>query len=473
MKVGSRMQRLMSNAGALALGGIVAQAAFVGLEALVARQVGTDAYGIYSSAYVLIMLMAHLMDMGMYWKLVQDGARDPATIRGNLGTMMVTRLLLFAAAYPVFLLVLWLTGEEPAEIRFFALFAFFGVQVGMQELLGSVYTARQRMAMSAVFQAAMPVSILAFTAMLVIPDPTLPRLATAFILGAGVVTAVWTWQTWKRERPQVRLGDMGSILRGCFHYGVSGVVWNGYLRIGVLVLTFVAGFQQVAFFAAALKLIDLLFKIAVLMNRVVAPRLFADSRHNPEDFAKSSEILLRMTVATGAMGSVLLYVAGGWLVELVYGSGFAASGELIRILGISLALKTIALIAQTIISAADDHSYRTKIVTASTAIAIAVAVPLAAQWGAVGVAYAVVAGDVVLLALLMWRVWQTKSVTRLGPVFGVPLLGALICTAGVAYVDAGVIVQGVACVIAFGAMLWLSGYLAPITALMRANASRA
>lgn len=473
MKVGSRMQRLMSNAGALAVGGVVAQAAFVGLEALVARQVGTDAYGIYSSAYVLIMLMAHLMDMGMYWRLVQDGARDPATIRANLGTMMVARLLLFAAAYPVFLLVLWLTGEEPAEIRFFALFAFFGVQVGVQELLGAVYTARQRMALSATFQAAMPVSILAFTAMLVIPDPTLPRLATAFILGAGAVTVLWTWQTWRRERPQVRLGDMGAILRSCFHYGVSGLVWNGYLRIGVLVLTFVAGFQQVAFFAAAFKLIDLLFKIAVLTNRVVAPRLFADSQHNPADFAKSSEILLRMTVAAGAMGSVLLYVAGGWLIELVYGSGFAASGELIRILGISLALKTICLIAQTIIAAADDHSYRTRIVIASTAIAIAVAVPLAARWGAVGVAYAVVAGDVVLLSLLMWRVWRTKVVTNLAPVFIVPLLGALICAAGVTQVDAGVIVKGVACAIVFSALLWLSGYFAPIAALVRANASRA
>lgn len=473
MKVGSRMQRLMTNAGALALGGIVAQAAFVGLEALVARQVGTTSYGIYSSSYVLIMLVAHLMDVGMYWKLVQDGARDPATIRNNLGTMMVARLLVFVAAYPVFLLALWLMGETPAEIAFFSLFAFFGVQVGIQELLGAVYTARQRMAMSALFQAAMPVSILVITAVLVIPDPTLPRLGIAYIVGAGLVTTLWTWQTWKRERPQVKLREIGPILRSCFHYGVSGLVWNVYLRVGVLVLTFVSGLEQVAFFAAAFKLIDLLFKMAVLTNRVVAPRLYADSQHNPADFAKSSEILLRMTVAAGALGSVLLYVGGAWLIDLVYGSSFAASGQLIRILGISLMLKTIALIAQTIIAAADDHSYRMKIVAAATAIAIAAAVPLAAEWGAVGVAYAVVAGDVVLLALLMWRVWQTKSVTRLAPVFIVPLLGALICAAGVAQVDAGVIVKGIACMIAFSAMLWLSGYLAPITALVRANASRA
>lgn len=464
---------MVSNAGALALGGIVAQAAFVGLEALIARQVGTAAYGVYSSSYVLIMLLAHLMDMGMYWKLVQDGARDPHTIRANLGTMMVARLGVFAAAYPLFLGVLWLSGESSAEIRFFAMFAFFGVQVGMQELLGAVYTARQRMGLNAVFQAAMPVAILALTAVLVIPQPTLPRLAMSFIGGAAVVTTLWTWQTWQREHPQVRLGEIPAILRACFHYGVSGLVWNAYLRIGVLVLTFVSGSTEVAFFAAAYKLIDLAFKIAVLTNRVVAPRLYADSAHRPTDFVKSSEVLLRMTVSAGALGALLLFVAGAWIIELVYGPAFAASGFLIRILGVSLTLKTIALIAQTIIAAADDHAYRMKVVTAAAAITVALAAVLASAWGAAGVAFAVVGGDIVLLALLIWRVRSTKTVTRVTPIFAVPLLAALLCGAAAARFDGRVVVEAIGVALAYGGILFVSGYLAPVIALMNGKPRRA
>lgn len=469
MKAGTRLHSLVTNAGALALGGIVAQGAFVALEALIARRVGTHAYGIYSSSYVLIMLMVHLMDMGMYWKLVQDGARDPATIKANLGTMMVARLGLFVLAYPLFLGVLWLVADAPEELAFFAMFAFFGVQVGVQELLGAVYTARQKMGLNAVFQAAMPMAILAVTGVLVIPDPTLPRLAIAFIVGAGIVTGLWTWQVWRTEGPKVRISEIGSTLRDCAHYGITGLAWNVYVRIGVLVLTFASTIEEVAFYAVAFKLIDLFFKVAVLANRVIAPRLYADSHHDPDAFARASEILLRLTVAAGAAGALLLYVVGAWLIEFVYGAGFSSSGVLMRILGVSLTLKAIILMAQTIIAAADDHSHRTKVVTAATVLTIALAVPLAIQWGAEGVAYAVVAGDVGLLALLMWRIRTIKSVARIAPIFVIPCAGALACGVAVSYLSAAVIVEAVGSIAVFGAIIGMSGYLAPLLALIRGN----
>ena len=472
MKPGSRLRVLVTNAGALALGGIVAQGTFVAVEALIARQVGPHAYGIYSSSYVLIMLMAHFMDMGMYWKLVQDGSRDPKSIAANFGTMMVARIGLFILSYPLFLGFVWMSGGEPAAIQFFAMFAFFGLQVGMQELLGAVYTAQQRMTVSAVFQAAMPVAILAFAAVLVIPHPSLPRLAIAFVAGAAVITTIWTWQVWARERPKVEVGAIAATLRACFHYGVSGLIWNVYLRVGVLVLTFASGVEQVAFFAAAFKLIDLFFKIAVLTNRVVAPRLYADSHHRPDDFARTSEVLLRMTVAAGALGSLLLFVTGGWLVHLIYGAGFAASAQIIRILGISLTLKTISLIAQTVISAADDHSYRMRVVAIATVWAIAFAIPLAMWWGAPGVAYAVVGGDVVLLALLMWRVWRTRAVVHVDQVFALPLAGAIGCGLLVSQMPGGVIAQAVTCVAVFATLLWMSGYLKPVLALLKGGGPR-
>jgi len=376
--------------------------------------------------------------------------------------MLVARLGLFLIAYPLILGALWwLQGDSP-EVGFFALFAFFGVQIATQDLLAAVYTARQRMSTSALFQAAMPVSILVFVGLLVIPKPTLPRLAFAFILGAAVITVTWTWLVWKQEKPLVRLREAGTIMRGCLHYGISGLVWNAYLRIGVLVLTFVSGAAQVAIFAAAFKLIDLIFKVAVLANRVVAPRLYADSQHRPENFRSGAEMLLRMTVATSTVGALGLYVAGSWIVTFIYGANFAASGELIRWLGISLTLKTIALIAQTIISAAEDHTHRTRVIAFASLIGIVLTTVLAIRWGAAGATYAVVASDVILLALLMWRIQRTRSITRLGPVFLTPLLAAIACGTVVSYLSLNAVLEAIIALTTFVAILFASGYLAPV-----------
>jgi O-antigen/teichoic acid export membrane protein len=317
------------------------------------------------------------------------------------------------------------------------------------------------MVLSAVFQAAVPLAVLAVFALLVIPQPTLPRLAGAFILGSGLVTAIWVWLVWRSERPRVRLGAVIPILRDCLHYGISGLMWNTYLRMGTLVLTFFSVVEQVALFAAAFKLIDLFFKIAVLGNRVVAPQLYADSHHSPANFAKVSEVTLRLTVVASTVGALVLYLSGTWMVTLVYGAGFAASGGILSVLGVSLMLKTVALTAQTIISAADDHTQRVRVITSMTVIAFAVAVPCALNWGAIGVAYAVMSNDIVLTTLLLWRVRRTICIDNLRSVLLIPLLSAVVCALAASQYDAHALLQTLGALFLFAVVLWSSGYVRP------------
>ena len=51
----SGRRRLMANAGALAVGGVLAQAAFLFVEAVIARQIGASAYGIFSAVYAVLL----------------------------------------------------------------------------------------------------------------------------------------------------------------------------------------------------------------------------------------------------------------------------------------------------------------------------------------------------------------------------------------------------------------------------------
>lgn len=466
------LRRLVTGAAALAVGGVVAQATFVFIEAIIAQRMGPRQYGIYAEVYVYTMVMVHIVDMGMHWQLIQDGARDAGAIRDQFGTMLLARVALFLLAYPAILAMLWGLGHEPSALSFFAIFGFFGLFLALQDLFSAANIARRSLELNALFQASVPVVVLALVLVLVLREPSLTKVAIAYLAGGAAVTATWGAITWRRERPLVQPSKIIPILSSSFHYGATGLIWNVYLRIGVLLLSFLRGVEEIAFFAAAYKLTDLGFKIAVLANRVVAPGLYADSHHRPEAFERTAKPLLRATIALGAIGAVVIVVVAHPLVNLIYGPKFAAAGYLLQILAISLALKTVAWIAQTVISAMDQHGNRLKIVGGGTVVAIVIAVPLTILWGAQGCAVAVVTADVIMLSLLLWRATYTSGLRETWSLMAWPIGAAAVCIALAPRLPGGFVGALLALPPLYFAALWFGGYLTPIRDMLRMAHSR-
>lgn len=463
----SPRRQLIANAGALVIGGVLAQAASVFVEAAIARGLGASAYGTFSAVYTVTLLAVLTIDMGMNWKLIEEGSRSPGTMDVNLGTMLSLKLLIFALLYPAAIGVLALAGYTGPFFDLFVIFAPFALLMLVQESLAAVYTASRRNWFNAVFQAAVPVTIFVVVLVFVLPQPSLNRAGMAYVAGSAVPTAIWLWLAIRSHTPRVDASRFKSILRGSYLYGVTALLSYSSFKSGILLLLVLSSAREVAFFAAAFKLVELGYKIPILANRLIAPHLFADSVHRPKEFPGLCDALLHATGALSALTAVVLFVLGAGFIQLIFGGEFAPAAPLLQILGVSLALKTLALLAQSIVTSADQLGFRTRALGWATAFGTVISVPLIVEWGAKGAAIGVLIADVALLAALFWRLRILLPATRLPGLVAVPFAAVAMAIGLSRWMELSGTFELAAAITLVIAVLFLSGYLQPVLRLAR------
>jgi O-antigen/teichoic acid export membrane protein len=392
---------ILRNAAALTLGGILAQVCMLATEALIARRLGQSAYGIFSTAYAFGLIGIFLIDLGMSWKLIQDGSRDARTMPMLLGTTLMLRAVIALAAYPLMLLGFALLDLGPGAMGFFAVLFGYVVLMSVQNALAAVYAAEQNMHVTAAFQATTPVLILALLLIFPVSVTSLSGVGAAFVAGSLLVTGVWLWTTFRRVPPVIRMREAPRILRESYLFAVTGLLTHGGVRLEVLLLPLFRPLADVGLFAAADKFADIGFKAAILGTRVVAPVLFKQSHAEPEVFHRACRRTLRAASVVGVAAALTLALAATWLVPLVFGQQFSAAGSVLAILGASLATKFMNQGAQVVLTACDRHGRRTAGQALGVGASLAANLFLIPPWGPVGAAIARLMGDCVQLVALV------------------------------------------------------------------------
>jgi O-antigen/teichoic acid export membrane protein len=395
------LRKIALNAGAMAVAGVVAQICFTTIEAIIARRLGQHAYGVYGSAYAMAMCAAWLVEFGMAWKLVQDGSRQPREIPALLGTTLLLKGMFACLLAPLASRALTLLGYGLEVRQVFGLFFGYAVLLSLQDSLAAVYSARQRMHVTALFQGAAPVAIAIFILLAGHASHSLAAVGVAYLAGSGTVTAIWAWRTFKSERPRVELGRTREILQGSWHYGLTGVLSQVYWRVDLLMMPLLRGFEEVGLFAAADKVTDLGLKVGVLCTRVLAPVMFEQSHHDPGAYARTCKIVLRAASLAGVLGCLLLASLAEPLVTLVFGTRFSPAAAILVVLTGSLALRLVMIALQVILSSSGAHTRRTSALAVSTASAAGFNLYLVPIYGAVGAAVARLIADLINVALML------------------------------------------------------------------------
>ncbi|MDB6042976.1 MAG: polysaccharide biosynthesis protein [Gammaproteobacteria bacterium] len=405
-----QLRKITVNAGALALGGVIAQVCLILVEALVARKLGGPDYGVFSTVQAIALTSLHCFEFGMGWKLIEDGSRDTRTIAPLLGTTLVLKFGLAALVYAAMLFGLPMAGYGTDVVSFFAIFFGYAVAYGLQESLGGANAARHQMYINAIYQAATPVAVLAFAVLATRTSASLAAVGWAYVAGGALVTGVWTWQLFRAEKPTLDLKRTADIFRGSYLYGIGGFLYQASYRVEVMALSVLSGMADVGLFAAADKFTDIGVKVALLGSRVTAPLMFNQSRHDVAGYARSCRIVLRGSAVLGAAGGLVLATLAEPLVIGIFGESFRGAALILIILAPSVALRFSTAALRLALTSSDQHAHRVGGLAAGVAASALSNVALIPSFGVLGAAWARFVGDVVQIALLL----RTRSlpVTR-------------------------------------------------------------
>ena len=230
-------------------------------------------------------------------------------------------------------------------------------------------------------------------------------LVLACYAGGSLLTTVAGYALILHE---VRPGRLSLALIGrTFSLGASMFVMRIALMMhtagNVFLLGLLVAPQQVAFFAAGDKLCRPIAWLLQPVNTALLPHLSHLVEARPDRAQQLAELTLLLQGATGIAFGLVVALTAPWLVDLLFGPGYAGAVVVLQLMAAIIPLIVLngALITQWMIPHGLDRPLNT-VAVGSTGLNLVLALILAPRFGALGMASVTVVIESFILAGLLW-----------------------------------------------------------------------
>ena len=370
------------------------------LLAVLGRRLGPAGFGDLQFALAVMAYPTLLVDLGLTTLGLRELARG-APAREVIRLVVGARLVLAAVVTSVVVLLAVVARLDPDLGVIYVVLAL--------GLPASALNARwilqgeQRFGRAAAVDVATAVAQLAAAVVLVHDAGDVGRAAAALTAGAWLMAlaSILVAGGFRRVRP--RLGrDIPRTIARSLPLGAAAIAITVYYSIDTVLLGLLRTSEEVAFYAAAYRLILPILGLAGAVATVGVAHLSALHASDPPAADRAAVLLARRLLALALPVAAGGSLAAQPLIDLVYGPDFSAAAAPFRILIWSVAtVYANAAFAFLLLARGADRRYL--LATASGAALNVclnlVAIPVA---GMLGAAVVTICSEVVVLCLLLW-----------------------------------------------------------------------
>lgn len=376
----------------LAVARAIGQLIMVAVQAVVARLIGVERFGIFASAFAMATVLAGVIDFGAgsYWvREFSAGRLSSAEFRRrSSGKICVGALVAF---------LLLLAGIMGLPIRLVALAAGLFIASVVSQTFQVILIATRRNVILSKFAFVERSVLGGVFLVLIVFSPLAPELAVVVAYMCGSLTlAFLTGSAVPELRPNFREVAWRRTWAGAGYYGLSTCLIS--LQSSDVLIGGTVGGPGVAGAYGAVSKWTMPITLATqsftsLLNPVVAA---AQDRHDVWFRMRRSVWLPVVSVLV----AITMAVFAEPLVLLVLGSDFSESVEIMRLMALAAALSSVAQVAFTVLQARRRERVVALGLVVAVSLQLASVAPLVLSLGASGLALASVLGQAVLCGCL-------------------------------------------------------------------------
>ncbi len=313
-----------------------------GFVLLLARRVGAQEFGLYSSALAYASLTVILVDLGTNAILTREIARRPSErisiyqsshllkVSASLGSM----LLLWAGTYAAGL---------TEEVRYLTLcLGLFSVSQALTDYFSSLLSGIEEMGWEATLKTISRSLSVIFGLVPLFQGKPLGVIATAMAMGSltGYGVSVLILKSrfgafgFKKDMAFIK-----SLLKTSMPLFASAVFWILYESQDIVILNLFRQPQaDIGYFASAIKMIDVLRMYPVLLIGVFFPALSKLHLTDPTTYRMKARRVLTFLALSTSLLAAGLYLGADWLIVHIYQEAYRPAVPLLQLLAPALFL---------------------------------------------------------------------------------------------------------------------------------------
>lgn len=430
MSLGASLRRFAANALSLLTSDVLNRATSFLIYALVARQLGTVAFGQVSLAFTLFYVFQVMAVAGLKTLIIREVAKDRGSTERYLtnGVMTVTAYAL--GSLGILYVFVRVMNYRPDTARLILLLSLGLIPYAISAMCEAVFQAWERMHYIAFVNA--PVNVLKLTLVIVVLTLGLgvQELMIVIVTSLACIAGVEWWMA-KRfvvtSRAKLDLGFARDMARrGRTFLGID-VVIAVWAALPVVLLSKLAGERAVGLYSAAQQLlvpIGLVFQAVALSVFPILCRKFAEGL---TQFRAAAGHLLEVLLILALPAAVGLFILGDSALLLVYRDAeFLNSVSVLRILVWSIVLNALTTSFGQLLYASNQERMTLRIVITNLVVSFVLGVALISAMGVQGAAIATLVTGLVNTLLHVKSVWTVIPRFMFGRRIWLPITACLI-----------------------------------------------
>lgn len=435
--------RIVKNASLLWFAKIVSVLLSLFISARLARYLGVEGYGLYGYIYSLSNLLLIPTNLKIGTTLVRELSRQEGKEEHSriLGAGVSARMMLSVIGILV-VVVFAVIGDYSSEVAWSLVISSLSfVCLFSTQIFLSVFRSAEKMEYElgiSILNTSLYAILVALVTWLDLGIVSVfaSKLVAEFVPLMSVVYIVVT----RFRAPMFRkVGRLRlDILRMSVPFGVSLIVKEAYLRLGPVLLKVLAGKASVGLLRPASQLYENLGMFPLFAAIAVYPFLSKEARAADKAyfFKRYGELFKYFLVS--ALGlSLGVLAAGDWLINLIFGREFAASGLPLRILTWAIPCMFLNQLLGHLLSSIDRQGKEALNYVIGMLAFLGMIFALVPAMTYVGVAAAMAISETLLFALNYYSVSRAIGQISMGTVIR-PVLSAAIAAAVLFVVSDGV-----------------------------------
>jgi O-antigen/teichoic acid export membrane protein len=374
---------------------------------ILARRLGAEAFGLYSSALAYASLSVILVDLGTNAILIREIARRP---KDRLHIVQSSHALKIVASF-LALVLLWvfvLAIGLPPNIRFLTLcLGVFSVGQALTDYFCALLSGIEEMGWEAFLKTLFRAISVFFGIVPLSMGLPLSSIGASMAGGTLVGYAASLIIIHNRFPGALRLSADFTFIKGLIKTSMpvfaSVLFWVLYESQDVLLLNFFKTSQvDIGYFSSAIKIIDVLRIYPVLLIGVFFPALSKLHVADEAAYEAKKRRLFLFILTSVACLSAMLFIGADWVILGIYREGFMPAARLLQTLAPALLLSGLNYTQMQFLIVQN----RERALLGSAALVclsnIAFAIWFIPLFGPLGACYALLASESCAFLYLLW-----------------------------------------------------------------------
>jgi O-antigen/teichoic acid export membrane protein len=327
-------------------GEIVGRAAAAVLVIFVARYLGAVKYGELQFAFSFCALFGAALSMGFPGLMIREVARDKSKIKKYAENIFLIKVILAFASFAA-LSLFAVFMHKPVELRMLVVLAMvYVILLSFIDFLHSIFLTFDKLFLRTVSRIVAAIFLLGFAFYAIFRQGGVTSIMLAYVVSAGITLIVtlimaqmsitkffveMDWKFWKEMSVKM------------LPFALFIVIFTVYNRIDMVMLSFMKGEESVGIYAAAFNMYAALQTIPMFVVYAVYPTLSRCFAHDRRQLKILYKQYFWIVLGVGSLAGLFLAVFGKFIVSLLFGEGFAASGTIVQYFGISFAFSSLLL----------------------------------------------------------------------------------------------------------------------------------